>query len=97
MRDTPAGTDFGRAKPQRGAEIDHARHIGAGFAPHQIGKPPRQFAFLGLRKGREQHFRHRKPEHMVAQEFQPLIAADAALPFQCGNMRQRAFEQNGVA
>ena len=92
----PPARDFGSAKPQRRPEIDRARHIGAGFAPHQIGEAPRQLALLRLRKGREQHFRDREPEHVIAEEFQPLIAAGAALPLQRRDMRQRAFQQIGV-
>ncbi len=34
---------------------------------------------------------------MVSQEFEPLITAGPALPFQRRNMRQGAFEQNLVA
>ena len=53
MRERPPALDFGGAEPQRRAEIDRARDVGAGLAPHQIGEPARQFALVGLRERRE--------------------------------------------
>ena len=50
-----------------------------------------------LRKGAEQHVGDDEAEHMVAEEFEPLIAAGAiARPGQRGDMRQRLLEQRGI-
>ena len=78
-------------------EIDRARDLGAGFLAHQIGEPARQLAFVGFRKGAEQHVGNDQTEHMIAEKLQALIAAGAiARALERGNMRERAFEQRGV-
>ena len=46
----PAGIRFRIAEPERGAEIDRARDVGAGLAPHQVGEPARQLALVALRE-----------------------------------------------
>ena len=51
--------------------------LGAGLLAHQIGEPARQLALVGLGKGAEQHVGNDQAEHVVAEEFQPLIAAGA--------------------
>ena len=88
MRVRPPAADFRCPEPERGTKIDRARDLGAGFLAHQIGKPSRQLALLRLRKRREQHVGDREPEHVVAQKFEPLVAAGAALPLERGDVRQ---------
>ena len=88
-----AGVGLRGAEPQRRAEIDRARDVGAGFLAHQIGEPARQFALVGLGKGAKQHVGDDKPEHVVAEEFEPLIAAGAVAAGERRDVRQRAVEQ----
>ena len=74
-----------------------ARDLGAGFLAHQIGKPSRQLALVSLRIGPVQHVGYDKAEHVIAEKFEPLIAAGAiARAFQRGNVGQRAVEQRAV-
>ena len=80
----------------RGAEIDRARHVGAGLAPHQIGEPARQLALVRLGKGAKQHVGDGEAEHVVAEEFEALIAAAAARAGERRDVRQRAVEQRLV-
>src|SRR5258708_2298530 len=67
----PAGIALGGAEPDGGAELDRARHVGAGLLAHQIGEPPRQFPLVGAGKGPKQHVRDDQAEHVIAQEFEP--------------------------
>ena len=73
----PAGMRFRIAELERGPKIHRARHLGAGFLAHQIGEPARQLAFVGLRESAIEHVGNDQAEHMVAEEFQPLIAVGA--------------------
>ena len=74
-----------------------ARHLGARFLAHEIGEAARHFAFVGLRKGAKQHVGHDEAEHMIAEEFEPLIAAGAvARAGQRGNVGERLLEQRGI-
>ena len=73
------------------------RHVRAGLLAHEIGEPARHFAFVGLRKGAKQHVGHDQAEHMVAEKFEPLIAAGAvARSGERGNVGERLLEQRGV-
>ena len=91
-----AGVGLRGAEPQRRAKIDRARHVGAGLAAHQIGEPPRQFALVGLGKGAKQHVGDDQPEHVVAEELQPLIAVGAVAAGDRRDVGQRALEQFAV-
>ena len=93
----PAGIRFRIAEAERRAEVDRARDIGAGLAPHQVGKPPRQLALVALRKGAIEHVGDDETEHMVAEKFQPLVAAAAPLLGRSRrNVGQRAVEDRLV-
>src|SRR5262245_9168890 len=93
---SPAGVGLRGAKPQRIAETDGARDLGAGLAAHQDDKPPRQLPFIALRKRVKQHLRYDQTEHMVAEKFEPLVAAGAAAAGQRRNVGQRPHQQFGV-
>ncbi len=76
------------------AEIDRARHVGAGLLAHQVGEPARHLALVRLRKRAEQHVGDDQPEHVVAEKFEPLIAAGAvARAGQGGDVGERLLEQ----
>ena len=62
----------------------------------QIGEPPRQFALVGLGKGAKQHVGDDQPEHVVAQELEPLIAVGAAAAGDRRDVGERAVEQIAV-
>ena len=89
---------FRIAELERGTEIHRPAHLGAGFLAHQIGQPARQFAFVRLGKGAIEHVGNHQAENVVAEEFQPLIAAAAILrpARQRRNVGERAFEQRLV-
>ena len=92
-----AGIVLRSAEPDRGAEIDRARHVRAGLLAHEIGEPARHFAFVGLREGANSMSDTTRPEHMVAEEFEPLIAAGAvARTGERGDVGERLFEQRRV-
>ena len=75
----------------------HAGDLGAGFLAHQIGEPARQLAFVGFGIGAVQHVGNHQAEHVVAEEFEALIAAGAvARALERRNMGQRAFEHCGI-
>src|SRR5580704_10674683 len=94
---TAAGIGLRRAEPNGGAEIDRARHVGARFLAYQIGQPARQFTLVGFREGAKQHVGNYQAEHVVAEEFQPLVAAGAvATALERRNMRERAVEQSCI-
>ena len=92
----PSRVGLRGAEPQRLAEIDGARHVGAGFAPHQVGEPARQLAFVALGEGAKQHFRDDQAENVVAEKLEPLIAAGAAAAGQSRDVGQRAHQQIAV-
>src|SRR5262245_55892622 len=79
----PTRVALGSAKPDRLAKPDQARDIGAGFLAHQVGEPTGQLAFVRARKVTEQHVRDDQPQHVVTQEFKPLVARPAALARPC--------------
>src|SRR4029077_10253693 len=93
----PARVRFRAAETQRRAEIERARDIRAGLAPHQIGQAARQLAFVALGKCAVEHVGNGKTEHVVAKEFQPLVTATASL-LRGGrrNVRQRAVKDRLV-
>jgi hypothetical protein len=49
------------------------RHAGAGVLAHQRREAARELAFLGLRKGGNQHLGDREAKNPVAQELEPLV------------------------
>src|SRR5690348_5438300 len=61
------------------------RHIGTAFLAHEIGKPLRQFTFVGPRIGAIQHVGNDKSEHVVAEKLQALVAVGAVAG--CGLQR----------
>src|ERR1700736_174364 len=76
------------AQPRAGARADLAKldvveqpkrfcHVSAALLAHEIGKPLRQFALVGVRKGAIQHIGDAQPEYVIAQEFETLIAVAA--------------------
>src|SRR5215831_4162929 len=83
----------------RGAELDHRPEVhrmgnlGAALATHQVGEPARQLALVRLGEGTKQHVGDDEAEDVVAEELQPLIAADAALARQRRDVGERAVEQ----
>ena len=93
-----AGIGFRGAEPDRRAEVDRARDLGAGFLAHQIGQAARQLALVGARKGAKQHVGNDEAEHVVAKKLETLVAADAAArALERGNVRERAVEQGRVS
>src|SRR3954471_15592866 len=93
----PPRIRFRVAQPQRGAEIDLARHIGAAFAPHEVGQTARQLALVPLRERAIEHVRDRKTKDMIAEKLEPLVTAAASLLGRGrGNMRERAIKDRLV-
>src|SRR6185295_5144258 len=88
----PARVRLRIAKFQCGAEVDRARDIGAGVAAHQVREAPREIAFVPFGKRAIEHVGNDETEHVVAQEFQPLIAAAAALTRRGRDVGERAVE-----
>src|SRR5438552_3481234 len=74
------------------------RDVGAAFLAHEIGEPFRQFALVGPWIGAIQHVGDDQPEHVIAEEFQPLIAvgAMAGRRLQGGDMGKGGRQQRGV-
>ena len=91
-----AGVRFRRAEAQRRADVDRARDLGAGLLAHEIGEAARQLAFVGLRKGAEQHVGDDEAEDVVAEEFETLVAVDAGAARGGRDVRQRPLEQRLV-
>src|SRR5947209_3497089 len=93
----PARIGFRAAEPERRTEIERARYVRAGLAPHQVGEPARQLAFIALRERAIEHVRNGEAEHMVTEEFEPLIAAAATLLRRSRrNMRQGTIQDRLV-
>src|SRR3979409_1467515 len=55
-------------QPERVADI------GASLHAYEVGEPLRQFAFVGIREGTVEHVGHDKPQHVIAEELETLIA-----------------------
>ena len=92
-----AGIAFRRSQPDGGAKLDEASHVGTRFLAHEVGEPPRHLAFVGLRKGPEQHVRDDQAEHVIAEKFETLVAAGAiSRPAQCGDVSERLLEQRRI-
>ena len=74
------------------------RDLWLAILAHEIGEPFRQFALVGPRIGPIQHVRDDQSEHVVAEEFQPLIAVGAMTGggLQRGDMRKRGRQQRGI-
>ena len=87
---------FRSAELERRAEIHGARHLRAGLLAHQIGEPARQLALVGAREGAIEHVGDDQAEHVVAKEFQALIAGAAIAAGQGGNVGERAVKQGLV-
>ncbi len=85
---------FAGAKPDRGAEIEIARHRGAGLVADQRRQAAGQFAFGGIRKPVDQHLGDDQPEHPVAEKFEPLVGGAAG--FDRAGMRQRDLKQFAI-
>src|SRR5438445_2263728 len=80
--------EHGFAQPRACASADRAEldvvkqperfcDIGAAFLAHEIGETLGQFALVGPRIGAIQHVGDDQPKHVIAEEFQPLIAVGA--------------------
>src|SRR5206468_8343626 len=74
------------------------RDIGTGFLAHEICEPARQLAFVRAREVAEQHVGDDEAEHVVTQEFEPLVARPAALTHsrQRRHVGQRLLEQRRI-
>ena len=97
MRRRPPAFDSELPSRSAAPRSIRARHVRAGLAPHQVGEPARQLALVAARKGAVEHVRDREPEHVVAEKFEPLIAAAASLLRRRGrHMGQRALEDRLV-
>jgi hypothetical protein len=68
------------------------RDVGAAFLAHEIGKPLRQFAFVGMREGAIQHVGYDQPEHVIAEEFEPLVAVAS---LELGFLQRRDMGKGG--
>src|SRR5262249_16062904 len=90
---TSARIGLGSTEPDGGAEIDLARHLGAGLLADEVGEPARQFAFVGFDERAKQHLGNNQTEDVIAEKLEALIAARPALAAQCRNMGERALEQ----
>src|SRR3954454_17953092 len=72
-------------------------HIGAALLAHEVGQAFREFAFIGPRKGAIEHVRYDQTEHVIAEEFQPLVTvATLARRFKGGHVRQGGGQKLGV-
>ena len=77
------------------ADVERLGDLGAGLAPHQQIEPRRQLPFVRLRKGLDEHMRHREPEDAVAEEFEPFVGRVPAA--RDARMRQGALEKRRIA
>src|SRR4029450_10813087 len=84
---------FRVAELQCRPEIHRARDFGAGLLAHQVGQAPRELSFIGPREGAIEHVGDDEAKHVIAEEFEPLIARRALASGQRGNMSERSFEQ----
>ena len=98
-------TDFAtaRRRPRHRAELDafeqaeRLRDVGASLLAHEVGETFRQFAFVGFRESAIEHVGHDQPEHVVAEEFEPLVAVAAvARGFQRGDVGEGGRQQRRV-
>src|ERR1700730_7871636 len=101
-------TEHGFAQAGAGAGADGAKldvveqperlcHVGAALLADEIGEPLRQFALIGIRERAIQHVGHDQAEHMVAEEFEALVAVAAlARGFQRGDMGKGGGQQSGI-
>src|SRR5580692_7043013 len=88
---------FRRAEPDRGAKLDGAGDLGAGFLAHQVGEPSRQLTFVGLGEAAKQQVGNHQAQHMVAEEFEPLVGTRTiAHALERGNVSERRFEERRV-
>src|SRR5712671_3546173 len=86
-----------RAKLDVIDQPERLRHIRAALLAREIGKPLRQFAFIGVREGAIQHVGHDQPEHMVAKKFHTLVTVTTlARRFQRGDVREGRGQQAGI-
>ena len=77
MRKPRAGAGADRAELDVVEQSERFGDVGAALLAHEIGQALGQFALVGLRKGAIQHVGDDQPEHMVAEEFQALVAVGA--------------------
>ena len=76
------------------ADIPDGGDCGAGLAADQSREAAGQVALVGLRKGIIQPVGDGEPEHAVAEEFEPLVAAAAAR--RLADMGQRTRQKRGI-
>ena len=95
----PPAPRFAETQRDMGADVPLGGDLGAGFAPHELGEPHRQFALARLRKGLVKPARDHNAQHPVAQEFEPLIGLRPALPARIlrRKMREREHGQREIA
>src|SRR5262249_46878186 len=92
----PARVRLRGAEFYRSAEVERPRDVRAGLLANQVGETARQLALVRLGEGAKQHVGDHQAEHVIAEEFQALIAAAAARPGKRRNVRERALEQRLV-
>src|SRR6185503_3251561 len=68
---------LGISELEHRAEVHRTSHLRAGFLAHQIGKTPRQFPLIRLRKGAVQHVGYDETKNVIAEKFESLIAGNA--------------------
>src|SRR5882762_2753417 len=100
--------EYGFAQPRTGAGADRAkldvvgqperlRNLCAAFLAHEIGEPLRHLALVRARKGPVEHVGHDQPQHVIAEEFQALIALAAlARGFERGDVGNGGNQEIGV-
>ena len=76
-----------------GAEIERARHVGAGAAAHQAVVEAGELALAGRRIDLAQELGDGEAQHAVAQELQPLVVAALGRGLAHAGVRQRLLEQ----
>jgi hypothetical protein len=86
-----------RRQDEVAAEIDGARHLGQGLAPHELGVAPRQRPLVLVGEAPPQELGDDQAEHAVAEELKPLVtliaAAAAALTRHRAGMGERLGPQ----
>src|SRR6478609_9595405 len=78
---------------RRRPPVHCARDFGACLLAHKISKPARELAFICLWKSAVEHVGDDEPQHMIAKEFQPLVAGGAISSRESRNMREGALKQ----
>src|SRR5579871_293796 len=55
-------------------QVERLGHLGTAFLAYEIGETFGQFALVGVRKRAIEHIGDDQPEHVIAEEFQALVA-----------------------